>query len=148
MRNCCFIQSPKKKKHKKVANLYVNYISYFLYYSLLLYKEEEKYYSMASYKQRCGKCKKNWVLMSWRGGFPICYDCQKDDLIGEITDPEMKKLFDVPEELYKQSSFLCNIKKRYLQAGHLSEKQVSAFKQVVEKLTNKESEKVNDNGKQ
>lgn len=85
--------------------------------------------------------------MSWRGGFPICYECQKQDLEGDITDPEMQKLFDIPEELYKQSSFLCNIKKRYLQMGMLSEKQISAFKEVAEKVKSKSSEKIDNYGK-
>ncbi len=137
----------KKKKNKRIVFMLHDSTHNEGLIALLIYKAEEKNSCMASYKQRCGKCKKNWVLMSWRGGFPICYECQKDDLIGEITDPEMKKLFDVPEELYRQSSFLCNIKKRYLQAGHLSEKQIAAFKQVAEKIAHSASEKINDNRK-
>ena len=46
----------------------------------------------------------------------------------------MKKFFDIPEELYKKSSFLRSIKSNYLRFGQLSEKQIVAFKSTVEKL--------------
>ena len=88
---------------------------------------------MALYKQKCAICKKNFVLMSG-SGFPICYDCQKDELKGEIKDPEMKKLFDIPEELYKKSYFLRSIKINYLKFGKLTEKQIDAFKKAVKEL--------------
>ena len=54
---------------------------------------------------------------------------------GEIKDPEMKKMFDIPLEFYKASSFLCDIKVKYLQYDSLSERQVAAFKNTVEKFT-------------
>jgi hypothetical protein len=59
---------------------------------------------------------------------------------GEIKDPAMKKLFDIPEEYYK-NPFLRDIKMRYLMFGSLSEKQLSAFKDVVEKIKNKTNAK-------
>lgn len=66
--------------------------------------------------------------------FVICYDCQKEDLKKEIKDPEMKKLFDIPEEFYRTNSFLRSIKANYIRFGKLSEKQIEAFKKTVEKL--------------
>jgi len=91
----------------------------------------------ANYKQLCAKCKKNYVVVNWKTRYPICYDCQKSELSGEIKDPAMKKLFDIPEELYKESNFLRSIKKNYLSYGNLTEKQVSAFKKIVERMKKK-----------
>lgn len=92
---------------------------------------------MVKYKQRCMRCKKNYVAVSsWgsRGRPIICYDCEKKDLEGEVTDPAMKKLFKVPEELYKRSAFLRSIKINYLRYGALTDAQIAAFKKVVAEL--------------
>ena len=89
-----------------------------------------------SYKQKCAICKKNFTLVR-RNEFPICYECQKKDMEGEIKDPEMKKMFDIPEEYFKESSFLRSIKINYLRYGELSEKQVAAFVKVVGKIKEK-----------
>lgn len=89
---------------------------------------------MASYKQKCNKCKKNFVLVSGRNTYVVCHDCQKADLAKEITDPEMKKFFDLPEEYYKENNFLRNIKIAYLRYGKLTEKQKAAFEKTVAKI--------------
>ena len=86
---------------------------------------------MVSYKQKCMRCNKNYVLADWRNKYPLCYDCEKPELNGDLKDPKMKELFDVPEECYKLSSFLRSIKKNYLRFGELTEKQIEAFKKVV-----------------
>jgi hypothetical protein len=88
----------------------------------------------AKYKQRCIRCRKNYVTVSWRQRYAVCYDCQKKELERDISDPEMKKLFDIPEEFYKESSFLRDIKRSYLRYGRLTEKQKEAFRKTVEKL--------------
>jgi len=88
---------------------------------------------MAMFKQKCAICKKNFVLMSGHG-FPICYDCQKSELQGAIKDPEMKKMFDIPEDFYRQSYFLRSIKINYLKFGNLTEKQIEVFKKVVKEM--------------
>jgi len=64
----------------------------------------------------------------------LCYDCQKSSLIGEITDPVYKKLLTIPEEFYKENSFLRNIKVNYLKYHSLTESQVSAFEKVVDQM--------------
>jgi len=87
-----------------------------------------------TYKQKCSRCKKNFVLVTWKNRFPLCYECQKNDLSGEIKDPEMKKLLNLPEEYYKESSFLRSIKINYLKFGTLSEKQIEFFKKAVQKM--------------
>lgn len=101
---------------------------------------------MAQYKQRCSKCKENFVLVnSWRERNPTCYECQKKELEGEITDPEMKKMFDIPNELYFKSSFLRSIKVNYIKYGSLSERQIESFKKAVTEIQEKlekEKEKV------
>ena len=86
------------------------------------------------YKQKCAKCKKNYVLATSRTSYVLCYDCQKSSLIGEITDPVYKKLLTIPEEFYKENSFLRNIKVNYLKYHSLTESQVSAFEKVVDQM--------------
>ncbi|MBW2987586.1 hypothetical protein KY336_03465 [Candidatus Woesearchaeota archaeon] len=86
------------------------------------------------FKQKCDKCKKNYVVITRRQRFVQCYDCQKEELKGEIKDPKMKKMFDIPEDYYRKSLFLRNIKISYLKFGSLSEKQIEAFKKTVQKI--------------
>lgn len=86
------------------------------------------------YKQKCFRCKKNYVTVTWKNRFPLCYDCQKGEMVGEITNPKLKKLLDIPEEFYKDNSFLRSIKINCLRYGTLSEKQVEFFKKSVEKM--------------
>lgn len=90
------------------------------------------------FKQKCRKCNKNYVLAGRGQRFVVCYDCQKADLKGEITDPEMKKLFDIPDELYMTNSFLRDIKVKYLRYKNLTDKQIAAFKKVLEEVSSKE----------
>ena len=94
----------------------------------------------AKFKQKCAKCKQNWVIITWKQRFPICYDCQKQEMEGEITDPAMKKMFDIPEEFYKENMFLRSIKVNYLKFGKLTEKQIEAFKKTVKKMKEKAKE--------
>jgi len=89
----------------------------------------------AVFKQKCWKCRKNFVLVSSNQKYVICYDCQKDELNKKIKDPIMAELFNIPEEFYKESSFLRSIKSNYLRFGELSEKQIEAFKKVVKEMT-------------
>ncbi len=92
------------------------------------------------FKQRCMRCKKNMVIVTSRDRFPLCYDCQKKEMTGEIKDPAMKKMFDIPEEFYKENSFLRSIKVNYLRYSNLTEKQIEAFKKTVEKMKKGPSE--------
>ena len=93
-----------------------------------------------AYKKRCPVCKTNYVLVSGKMTRVCCYDCQKKELEGEIKDPEMKKMFDIPEEYYAESAFLRDIKVTYLRFENLSEKQIEAFKKTVQKLDDKKKE--------
>jgi hypothetical protein len=95
-----------------------------------------------NFKQKCERCKKNYVTVSsWkRPRQIICYECDKKNMEGEITDPEMKKLFDIDEELYKNSTFLRNIKINYLRYHSLTQPQIDAFKKVVGDIKKKKSE--------
>ena len=86
------------------------------------------------YKQKCFICKKNYVTVTRGQRFVICYDCQKSQLKGKITDPKMKKMFDIPEEFYKENSFLRDIKYKYLKYKELTENQINAFKKVVKEM--------------
>ena len=87
-----------------------------------------------SYKQLCLACKKTMVLVTSRSRHAVCYECQKPELKGKIKDPSMKKMFNIPEEMYKQNSFLRSVKINYLKFGSLSEKQVEYFKKTVDEL--------------
>ena len=87
------------------------------------------------YKIKCIRCKKNYVIISTWQRYALCYDCQKKDLQGKIKDPKMKKMFDIPEELYKENSFLRDIKINYLRYGQLTERQIEAFKKAVKEMS-------------
>lgn len=86
------------------------------------------------FKQLCNRCKKNYVVITAKQTYVLCYDCQKEDLKKEIKNPKMKKLFNISEQYYKDNSFLRNIKSYYLKFGSLSEKQVEAFKKSAERM--------------
>lgn len=86
------------------------------------------------YKLRCYRCKKNYVTVSSRQRYAVCYECQKKALEREVKDPKMKKMFDIPDEFYKENSFLRDIKMKYLDFGELTERQVEAFKKTVKKM--------------
>ena len=86
------------------------------------------------FQQKCNKCKKNYVITTSSQNYVICYDCQKSSLNGEIKDPVFNKLFDIPEDYYRENAFLRNIKANYLRYNNLTEKQIAAFKKTVEKM--------------
>ena len=88
------------------------------------------------YKQKCFKCRKNYVLVGRGQRFAICYDCQKEDLNKPIKDPKMKKMFDIPEDFYRKNPFLRSIKSNYLRFDKLTEKQIAAFKKTVKEMKN------------
>lgn len=92
---------------------------------------------MITYQQRCGRCKKNFVMVSRGAQFVTCYPCQKAEMSGEIKDSAMKKMFNIPEELYMKNAFLRDIKIKYLRFGTLSDKQIDTFKKVAKELTEK-----------
>lgn len=91
---------------------------------------------MASYKKLCYRCKKNYVPASWKDKFVTCYDCTKKESSVEIQDPKMKELFNIPEDYYKENSFLRSIKLNYIRYNTLTERQIEAFKETVKKLKN------------
>ena len=43
-------------------------------------------------------------------------------------------MFNIPEEYYKETPFLRNIKANYLKYGSLTANQISAFEKVVDKI--------------
>ena len=47
---------------------------------------------------------------------------------------KLKSMFEIPEEFYKKSLFLRDIKIKYIRFGELSEKQIAAFKKVVKEM--------------
>lgn len=99
---------------------------------------------MISFKQLCSRCRKNYVVTTYRDRYPVCFECQKSELVGEITDPKMKVFFDIPDEFYKINSFLRSIKINYLKYGRLSEAQISAFEKTVDKMKNPGKKPVTD----
>jgi len=96
---------------------------------------------MAKYKQKCIKCKTKYVLVSRWQKYVTCYDCQKNELVGEVKDPKLKKMFDIPNNFYEENSFLRDIKIRYLKWGNLSEKQILAFEKSVQKMKDSKTAK-------
>lgn len=94
------------------------------------------------FKQKCQRCKKNYVLTTRKHQYLVCYECQKKELSQPVQDSEMRKLFDIPEEFYKESTFLRNIKINYLKFENLTQRQIEAFKKTVEDM--KEKNQVNN----
>jgi hypothetical protein len=92
------------------------------------------------FKQKCTSCRKNYVIITYKQRYPVCYECQKKELEGKIKDPKMKRFFNISEEFYKHNAFLRDIKINYLRYGDLSDKQIATFKEVVKKLKNPEKE--------
>lgn len=90
-----------------------------------------------NYKMKCIRCKSNYQLVDRYSRFVICYKCHKPEMVGEITDPKMKKFFDIPIEFYEGNMFLRDIKIKYLRFGSLSENQISAFEKAVLKMKKK-----------
>ncbi len=86
------------------------------------------------YKQVCAICRKNHVLITSRNQFPICTECSMREINKPIEDEKFRKLFDIEQRLYEQSSFLRSIKSNYLKFGSLSEKQIETFKRVAEEM--------------
>ena len=66
--------------------------------------------------------------------YPLCYDCQKDELHQVVKNPKMKKFFSIPEEFYQKSLFLRSVKINYFKFGRLTEKQVEFFKKTVDEF--------------
>lgn len=94
---------------------------------------------LPKYKQRCALCKKNMVLMYSARQFPICVDCH----MKRISEPIKDKKYDflnISDELYRESSFLRNIKESFLRFDTLSEKQIEVFKKVVGDLKKEKKE--------
>ena len=87
-----------------------------------------------SYKQKCSRCNKNYVAANYKTRYVLCYDCQKKELAGEITDPKMVKMFNIPEKFYANSPFLRSIKLNYLRYGPLTTAQIKGFKNVVKAM--------------
>lgn len=100
--------------------------------------------AIPKYKQKCFICKMNYVTTNYRNRFVVCYDCDKKAMEGEIKDPKMKKMFAIPEELYKMNAFLRDIKKNYIRYENLSERQIEAFKKAVKDLKKELKEKKSD----
>ena len=61
---------------------------------------------------------------------PYCGDCQMR-WFEEVTDPKMKKMFDIDIDLYKENSFLRDIRLKYQRFEELSPKQIEVFKKVA-----------------
>lgn len=94
------------------------------------------------FKQRCAICKQNMVIMYKSSQFPICTVCHMKRIQAEITDPQFKELFNIPQVLYEQSQFLRNIKESYIRFNSLTEKQIEAFKKAVADLKNPKPQEV------
>jgi len=89
------------------------------------------------FKHKCYRCKKNYVIVTARQRYVSCYDCQKKELNREVKNAKMKKLFNIPEEYYKENLFLRDIKINYLRYKNLTDRQIEAFKKTVKKMGEK-----------
>jgi len=87
------------------------------------------------FKKKCTRCNKNYVEVTLRTRYVVCKDCQEKEMQGEVEDPEIKKMLDIPDEFYEKNYFLRSIKVNAIRYQNLSEKQIAAFKKTVEEMT-------------
>ncbi len=88
------------------------------------------------FKQKCGICKREWVVLTARE-FPICDECHVKQIFSEeITDKDYDFL-NLDRSIYRQSRFLRSIRQSYLMFKTLSAKQISAFKKTLAELQTK-----------
>lgn len=85
---------------------------------------------------KCYRCKINYVPVKRMERFPLCWECTSKELNQKVDSKKMEKLFDIPEEYYKENNFLRDIKLSYLRYGELSKPQIDAFTETVEKIKN------------
>jgi len=97
-----------------------------------------------NYKLKCITCKKNYVVVTRKQRFVNCKECEDKQFNKEITDPAMKKMFNIPEEFYRTNSFLKDIKLNYHRFESLSDRQIAAFKETVKKMKDKAKEKTKE----
>jgi hypothetical protein len=93
------------------------------------------------YKQLCAICRKQHTLIESRNQFPICISCSMKQISQPIENRKFRKLFDIDQKLYEQSSFLRSIKSNYVRFKSLSEKQIEVFKKVAKELANPKPKK-------
>ncbi len=66
--------------------------------------------------------------------FPICKDCEMKNFDQPIKNPKYKALLDIDKKWYEENQFLRSVKSHYIRKGMLTERQIEAFKKVVEEL--------------
>jgi len=59
----------------------------------------------------------------------------------------MKKLFDIPEEFYKENVFLRNIKVNFIRYESLTDNQINAFKKTVDEMKKEKTSTSKDSNK-
>ena len=87
---------------------------------------------MVKYKQRCGRCKKNYTLSLRSQAFIMCAECHAPFLAKEIEDPSMKEFFDIGAEYYDKDAYLRTVKMNYLKYGNITDYQRKQFLRVIE----------------
>ena len=85
------------------------------------------------FKQKCKICKKEWVIVN-RREYPICVDCHLKQIFSEEVEDKKFDFLNQTKEIYAKSRFLRNIRQAYLMYKNLTEKQISAFKDTLEKV--------------
>ncbi len=93
------------------------------------------------FKKKCGICKKVWVVIH-RREFPICTPCHMKRIFSEEQKITAKKFLflNIDKEFYEQSRFLRNIREAYLRFEDLTDRQIEAFKETLERTKNPPSE--------
>ncbi|MBI4449229.1 hypothetical protein HY641_04345 [Candidatus Woesearchaeota archaeon] len=88
-------------------------------------------------------CKKNMVIIRSFKQRPVCSECQMRSLSGPVSDKKFKKLFDIDPKFYETSAFLRDIRYQYSLYQNLTEKQIAAFKRVVDEFKNPKKKQIN-----
>lgn len=64
--------------------------------------------------------------------------CEMKNFDEPIKNPKYKALLDIDKKWYEENSFLRSVKSHYIRKGMLTDRQIEAFKKVVEELKAKD----------
>ena len=73
-------------------------------------------------------------MRSGRTRIAICLECEMKEVQQPVESSQMKKLFDIPLDWYRENPFLRSVRYQYGRYGQLTTKQIEAFKKTVKEL--------------
>ena len=87
---------------------------------------------MVKYKQKCGRCKKNYTMSLRSQAFVMCADCHEPLINKPIEDADMKAFFEQADDIYDRDAYLRTVKMNYLKYGNITDYQRTQFLKVID----------------